>query len=99
MNKKNAHVGAHVGSNFDNFLREEGILEQTEAVAIKRVIAHQIEEVMQCRKLTKTMMAKKMHTSRSAVERLFDPENDSATLITLNKAAAVLGKKLKVELV
>ena len=54
---------------------------------------------MQCRKLTKTMMAKRMHTSRSAVERLFDPENDSATLITLNKAAAVLGKKLKVELV
>jgi antitoxin HicB len=89
----------HIGSNFDNFLREEGILEQTEAVAIKRVIAHQIEEVMQCRKMTKTMMAKKMHTSRSAVERLFDPENDSATLITLNKAAAVLGKKLKVELV
>ena len=95
MNTKKTHVG----SNFDNFLREEGILEQTEAVAIKRVIAHQIEEIMQGKKLTKTMMAKRMHTSRSAVERLFDPENDSATLITLNKAAAVLGKKLKVELV
>lgn len=95
MNTKKTHVG----SNFDNFLREEGILEQTEAVAIKRVIAHQIEEIMQGKKLTKTMMAKRMHTSRSAVERLFDPENDSATLLTLNKAAAVLGKKLKVELV
>jgi antitoxin HicB len=95
MNAKNAHVG----SSFDSFLREEGILEQTEAVAIKRVIAHQIEEAMRYRNLTKTMMAKKMHTSRSAVERLFDPENDSATLSTLNKAAAALGKKLKVELV
>lgn len=98
MNIKKAK-NAHIGSNFDNFLREEGILEQTEAVAIKRVIAHQIEAAMNCKKLTKTMMAKKMHTSRSAVERLFDPENDSATLLTLNKAAAVLGKKLKVELV
>ncbi len=89
----------YIGSSFDDYLKEEGILEQAEAVAIKRVIAHQIEEAMLSKKLTKTLLAKKMHTSRSAIERLFDPANNSATLLTLNKAAAALGKKLKVELV
>jgi predicted XRE-type DNA-binding protein len=89
----------HVGSNFDEFLKDEGILEQTEAVAIKRVIAFQLQEAMRHIHLTKTVMAKKMHTSRSAVERLFDPGNNSVTLGTLNRAAAAVGKKLKVELV
>lgn len=98
MTAKKSKAGT-IGSNFDDFLKEEGVLEQTEAVAIKRVIAFQIEEIMHCKNITKTMMAKRMHTSRSALERLFDPENESATLLTLNKAAAVLGKKLKVELV
>jgi antitoxin HicB len=89
----------HIGSDFDDFLKEEGILEQTEVVAIKRVITHQIQKAMQHRHFTKTMMARRMHTSRSAVERLFDPGNESITLMTLNKAASALGKKLKVELV
>ena len=89
----------HIGFSFDDFLKEEGILEKTEAVAIKRTITYQIENAMKRRHLTKTMMAKRMHTSRSAVERLFDPTNESVTLVTLNKAASALGRKLKVELV
>ena len=95
MKRKNKHIG----SDFDDFLREEGILEASDAVAIKRVITFQLEKVMEHDHLTKTMIAKKMRTSRSAIDRLFDPENDSITLVTLNKAAAALGKKLKVELV
>lgn len=89
----------HVGSNFDDFLDEEGVLLQTESAAFKRVIAFQLQDAMKNIHLTKSLMAKKMHTSRSALERLFDPENNSVTLGTLNKAAAAVGKKLRVELV
>ncbi len=89
----------HLGSNFDDFLKDEGLLEKTESIAIKRVITYQLQDAMRHSHLTKTLMAKKMNTSRSAVERLFNPENDSVTLVTLNKAAVAVGKKLKVELV
>jgi DNA-binding Xre family transcriptional regulator len=92
MNKK------HVGSDFDDFLKEDGIYEQVQAVAIKRVIAYQIAEEMKKKKLSKTQMASRMKTSRAALERLLDPENASITLITLERAASALGKKLKVQL-
>ena len=92
MKKKN------IGSNFDDFLREEKMLENAQAVAIKRVIAYQISEEMKQRKLTKTEMASKMKTSRAALERLLDPANASITLSTLERAATALGKKLRVEL-
>jgi DNA-binding Xre family transcriptional regulator len=92
MKKKN------IGSNFDDFLREEKLLEHAQAVAIKRVIAYQISEVMKQRKLSKTEMASKMKTSRAALERLLDPANASVTLATLERAASALGKKLRVEL-
>ena len=92
MKKKN------IGSNFDDFLRDEKMLERTQAVAIKRVIAFQIAEEMKQRKLSKTDMADKMMTSRAALERLLDPSNSSVTLSTLERAASALGKKLKVEL-
>ena len=95
MKSKNKHIG----SDFDDFLREDGILGEVESVAVKRVIAYQLEEEMKRRHITKLKMAEQMHTSRSSVDRLFDPENNSVTLLTLNKAAAVLGKKLKIELV
>ncbi|MBK9006256.1 MAG: hypothetical protein CNIPEHKO_00567 [Anaerolineales bacterium] len=88
----------NMGSNFDDFLREEKLLEQAQAVAIKRVIAYQIAEEMKARKLSKTEMADKMRTSRAALERLLDPANSSVTLSTLERAASALGKKLKVEL-
>lgn len=92
MNKK------HIGSNFDDFLKEEKIYEQAQAAAIKRVIAYQIAEEMKKKKLTKTAMANRMNTSRAALERLLDPDNASITLITLERAASVLGKKLSVQL-
>ena len=92
MNKK------HVGSDFDDFLKEEGIYEEVQAVAIKRVIANQIAEEMKKKKLSKTQMASRMKTSRAALERLLDPENASITLFTLERAASALGKKLSVQL-
>ena len=88
----------HIGSKFDDFLDEKNILEQVQAAAIKRVVAYQIAEEMKRNKLTKTEMANRMKTSRAALERLLDPDNTSITLITLERAASVLGKKLKVEL-
>ena len=87
-----------IGGNFDDFLRDEKMLERAQAVAIKRVIAFQIAEEMKQRKLSKTDMADKMMTSRAALERLLDPSNSSVTLSTLERAASALGKKLKVEL-
>jgi predicted XRE-type DNA-binding protein len=88
----------HIGSNFDDFLAEEALLEETTAIAVKRVIAWQIEQEMAAQNLTKTSMAKKMHTSRAALNRLLDEADTSLTLTTLASAAAVLGKKIKVEL-
>lgn len=95
MKSKNKHIG----TDFDDFLRKEGILGEVEAIAVKRVIAYQFEKELKRKNMTKLKMAEQMHTSRSSVDRLFDPENNSVTLLTLNKAAAVLGKKIKVELV
>jgi DNA-binding Xre family transcriptional regulator len=92
MNKR------HLGGNFDDFLKEQQLLEVVEAVAVKRVIAHQIEREMKRRKLTKSAMANRMNTSRAALERLLDPTNPSVTLSTLGRAAAALDKKLVVEL-
>jgi predicted XRE-type DNA-binding protein len=88
----------HIGSNFDDFLKEESLLERSTAVAVKRVIAWQIEQEMEKQNLTKTLMAKKMHTSRAALNRLLDESDTSLTLITLASAAAVLGKSIKFEL-
>jgi antitoxin HicB len=88
----------HIGSSFDDFLAEEALLEEATAVAVKRVIAWQIEQEMAAQNLTKTSMAKKMHTSRAALNRLLDEADTSLTLTTLASAAAVLGKTIKVEL-
>ncbi len=89
----------HKGSTLDSFLEEEGILESTNAVAVKRVIAYELEKKMKKDHLNKSEMAEKMHTSRSALDRLLDPSNTSVTLGTLTKAAHVIGKKLHVSLV
>lgn len=90
---------AHLGSQFDEFLEEEGMLQSATATAVKRVIAWQIEEAMRSRHLTKTDMAKKMRTSRAALNRLLDESDTSLTLTTLASAAAALGKKIRVELI
>lgn len=89
----------HLGSNFDDFLMEQGMLETATATAVKRVIAWQIEEEMKTLQFTKTVLAKKMHTSRAALNRLLDSEDTSLTLTTLASAAAALGKQIKFELV
>jgi DNA-binding Xre family transcriptional regulator len=91
--KKNRHIG----SDFDDFLAEQGLLADAEAVAIKRVVAFQIVQMMKKQQLTKSAMARRMNTSRSALDRLLDPENDSVTLQTLERAAQALGKRLRVE--
>jgi len=88
----------HIGSNFDDFLEEEGLLAEAEAVAVKRVIAYQVEEMMKEKHLTKKAMAERMHTSRAALDRLLNPENVSVTLQTLERAALALGRRLKIEL-
>ena len=89
----------HIGSSFDDFLEEDGLLAEAEAVAIKRVLAFQIAQLMEQQNLTKTAMAKRMKTSRASLNRLLDPENESATLQTLERAALALGKRLHVEFV
>jgi predicted XRE-type DNA-binding protein len=89
----------HLGSTLDDFLAEEGLLAEAEAVAWKRVVAYQISQLMREQNMTKAEMARRMETSRAAVDRLLDPHNESATLITLEKAALVLGKRLQVALV
>lgn len=88
----------HIGSSFESFLAEEGILEDCTAIAIKRVLARQIEREMHERGITKSAMAKAMHTSRPALDRLLDPANPSVTLDTLQRAAAAVGRKLRLEL-
>ena len=88
----------HIGTNFDDFLKEEGILAETEATAAKRAIAYQIKQMMKRKKINKSHLAIQMGTSRSALERLLEPENVSVTLLTLERAALALGKKLKVQL-
>ncbi len=88
----------HIGSNFDEFLDEEALLGGATAVAIKRVVAWQIEREMKAQKLTKTALAAKMNTSRAALNRLLDGTDTSLTLTTLSSAASALGKNLKIEL-
>jgi DNA-binding Xre family transcriptional regulator len=90
---------AHLGSNFDDFLAEEGLLAEAEALAIKRVVAFQIARLMKEKKLSKTKLAQEMQTSRAAVDRLLDPANESVTLQTLERAALALGKRLQVQFV
>lgn len=87
------------GSSLDAFLKTEGVLEEFEATAIKEVIAWQIEKAMADKKLSKNKMAQLMHTSRAQLDRLLDPHAGNVTLETLQRAATVLGKSIRVELV
>jgi DNA-binding Xre family transcriptional regulator len=88
-----------VGSTFDDFLEEEEIKEEVANGAIKKIIALQMQETLKKEKLTKTELAQRLETSRAAVDRLLDPYNDSITLLTLKRAASIMGKKIKLELV
>jgi len=87
MKKKN------LGSSFEDFLREEGTLEETTSRATKRVLAWQIAQAMKTLRISKVQMAHRMHTSRSQLERLLDPENDKVLLETVQRAASAIGKR------
>ena len=87
-----------LGSSFDDFLKEEGILEEVEAAAVKRVLAWQLLQAMEEENISKSEMARRMHTSRSHLDRLLDPDNERIQLDTLMKAAAAVGKRVRVEL-
>jgi antitoxin HicB len=89
----------NVGSSFDSWLREEGIYEEVTASALKRVLARQVEAAMKEKQLSKAEMARRMRTSRAALDRLLDPEYDAVTLNTLRKAAVAVGREIRLELV
>ena len=93
MNKKN------VGSSFDSWLRAEGIYAETTSAAVKRVLAHQVEAAMKEKNFSKAEMAKRMRTSRAALDRPLDPQNNAVTLSTLQKAAFAVGREIRLELV
>jgi antitoxin HicB len=88
----------HIGSSLDDLLVEDGTLADTEAAALKRVIAWQVERGMNEKQISKSDMARAMRTSRAALDRLLDPRNESVTLRTMARAAKVLGKRLRLEL-
>ncbi len=88
----------NIGSNFDDFLQEEHLLEEATAVAVKRVVAFQLTQKMSEANLSKSEMARRMETSRSALDRLLDPGNASVTLQTLQSAVQALGGRLRIEL-
>jgi DNA-binding Xre family transcriptional regulator/phage-related protein len=96
---KGAKKNPHRGSRFEDFLCEQGILDAVTAAAQKRVVTWQVLQLMEQQKLSKTEMAKRMKTSRAALERLLDPENPSVTLQTIGRAAAVLGRTVEIRLV
>ena len=89
----------HSGSTFDSFLEKEGIREEVEAVAIKRVLAWQLEQAMRDQEKTKQALARQLRTSRSQLDRLLDPRNVSVTLDTITRAARALGKRLIIRVV
>lgn len=87
-----------IGSTFDEFLREEGLYEEVQGTAIKRVVAWQLAEEMKRQSITKVEMARRMQTSRSQLDRLLDPDNDRVELATLGRAARALGRELRIGL-
>ena len=95
MKKRNKHIG----SSLEDFLKEEGVLEETRAIALKETLAWQVQQAMAKDKISKVEMARRMNTSRAALDRLLDPNNASATLQTLARAAHAIGRFLRIELV
>ena len=96
MSKKRRN--RHHGSSVDDLLKEEGVLDEMQAVAIKEVIAWQLQKAMKEKKLSKNRMAELMKTSRAQLDRLLDPEHGNVTIETLQRAANVLGRSLRIEI-
>ncbi len=95
MSKRNRHIG----SSLNDFLRDEGILEEARAVAIKEAVAYQVQQAMEKEKISKIEMARRMKTSRAALDRFLAPGNASVTLQTLTRAARAIGRDLRIELI
>jgi antitoxin HicB len=89
----------HSGSSFDSFLAEQGMLAEIEAVALKRVLAWQLKQAMDQQQISKQKMAKQLGTSRSQVDRLLDPAYTGISIATVSKAAHVIGKRIRLEIV
>lgn len=89
----------HIGGRFEDWLKDEGVYEEATTAAIKKVVAWQIQQAMQEQNLTRTEMARRIETSRVQLNRLLDPKSDSVTLATLSRAAAVVGRRLRLDLV
>ncbi len=87
-----------VGTLFEDFLKEEGIHEEATEQAVKRVLAFQLAEAMKAQKISKVEMARRLQTSRSQLDRLLDPDNDSVTLAVLSRAARIVGREIRLEL-
>ena len=92
-------MNKHIGSNFDVFLNDDGLIEEVSAGALKRVIAWQLAEAMKAQKVSKKALAERMHTSRSAVDRALDQNDAGMTLATLTSAARALGQRVEVRLI
>jgi plasmid maintenance system antidote protein VapI len=88
----------YVGSNFDDFLREDGILQTAEHMASKRVLAYQIRSALEADAISVSELARRMNTSRSTINRLLDPDNPSVTLETMERVATAIGRRLVVQL-
>ncbi len=97
--KKPVKKNPHLGTSFDTFLKDEEIHGEVTSAAVKRSLALELQKVMESQSITKVEMARRMETSRSHLNRLLDPTNDRIQLNTLYKAASVLGKRLKLELI
>jgi antitoxin HicB len=95
MKKRNRHIG----SSLDEFLAEEGVLEETRAIALKEAVAWQVQQAMEKEKISKVEMARRMRTSRAALDRFLAPGNASVTLQTLTRAARAIGRDLRIELI
>ncbi len=90
-------MNKYSGSNFDDFLAEEGILEEVSARALKRLLALQIADIMAETNISKAKLAEKMNTSRSQLDRLLDPENTAITLESLDRLARAVGKQVRIQ--
>jgi antitoxin HicB len=97
MSKKRRNRKKRMGSSIDNFMKEEGIFEETQAQAVKEVVAWQLDEAMKKRKISKNRMATLLKTSRTQVDRLLNPKSD-ITLSSLQRAAAMVGRRVTIEL-
>ena len=99
MTKARRKKNPHIGSTLDSFLEEEGLFDEAQTIAIKEVIAWQLQEAMKSRGLSKTRMAALMKTSRNQLDRVLSPDDGNVTLETIARAAAVVGRRVRLEFV